>query len=944
MKKNTFFKIIILSIAFIMPTIIKAVASDQLYPGGICYNPRENTPIYMESFPEILTIKEYRRNLPGEDSFNSSTWYHYHRSYFETSNTRDWYFVDGWGNDTDTSNHIIKTSLIATRKASEYGSNVLCPDINNQYTYYNSSDIVFIARTYKLSYSLESPAANGVKINKDVTGTDGLKGDVIDATNKHEYYITHNENRNQYPTYQKITSSNLTADELSNCGVSGSEMASCDEKWLRIQAGIAAIIDKSVSVITGDPAINYSNLRYGTAEFFWAEYAMQLFLFEVTGKEIYRPTGNQYLAYLNACNEKGTETVDIEKFIEEYKRLAYDAYGHVDLEGNIVTVGTNGFKFNKLGEQAIELQFKKDGNKYKSDPIQFKESHPEIKDFNINLYKKGNSNLTTIEGKTSVDIKGNDYYIIIDAENLEPGNYAINISVANAQKYSNTFLYRPKPTSINKPEDYSPIAVSLTTKSIVLNGNISFEGGSEVSEIPACTITKQEAGCANYTYGYNSCSVPNTEVEFFGKLICRIQCNETYNLLLDGINLVLPKPSSNNGILAGTYQSISGPTVIHDKYCSFYMNEDDLNSAYEMKKSACPKICPDSSGENCFPDPECIEEIYKEYEKTINKCVNGETGIKSIKQIYMEMNSVDDANNDNINEINLGLFSDYRLASEKITNFATDPNDGRFNEFNNNFLSTYSYSNTFTYSVAGNRNKNIGLDIVYDVNANSTTSYPSTKYYSNVSNSISTPINLNSGTYYYNINGLTNIFNENFKSIYGAGISDSITNCPYNVLARNINSPKCTGSDCSNPDTSFKMVKIKMAYRPIDLTTPFPGQNYNGTQRKSGSNWSESNINKYITNNREVDTNEVYQKDPIYIIDLDASKMNYIKNYNKTTSYDDFTLECTPGTGKECISKFLRGKIDGYNIDLLGNKTSCSELEIPTSSSEANPKFAECAK
>ena len=50
------------------------------------------------------------------------------------------------------------------------------------------------------------------------------------------------------------------------------------------------------------------------------------------------------------------------------------------------------------------------------------------------------------------------------------------------------------------------------------------------------------------------------------------------------------------------------------------------------------------------------------------------------------------------------------------------------------------------------------------------------------------------------------------------------------------------------------------------------------------------------------------------MLGIDSSKIKAIREYNKTHVYDDFELDCTEGTGTECISKFLR---DYDNVDFL---------------------------
>ena len=110
----------------------------------------------------------------------------------------------------------------------------------------------------------------------------------------------------------------------------------------------------------------------------------------------------------------------------------------------------------------------------------------------------------------------------------------------------------------------------------------------------------------------------------------------------------------------------------------------------------------------------------------------------------------------------------------------------------------------------------------------------------------------------------------------------------------------------------------RIIYRPIDLTNPFPGQtNY---QRATGGNWCTYNmktgkttckntnavVTSHITNNRSSANEDVYSLNPLYEVELDATTIKKIKEYNKTNHYDDFTLNCPKGS--PCYSTWLREK------------------------------------
>ena len=99
-----------------------------------------------------------------------------------------------------------------------------------------------------------------------------------------------------------------------------------------------------------------------------------------------------------------------------------------------------------------------------------------------------------------------------------------------------------------------------------------------------------------------------------------------------------------------------------------------------------------------------------------------------------------------------------------------------------------------------------------------------------------------------------------------------------------------------------------------------PGESGNG--RSSGSNWigdtdilgSITNyIDAFITNNRGVTTNEVYNMRPMYQFVLTPANIRSIRQYNKNhgNDYNDFTLSCNDGL--YCSSSFLAdGQDNGY--------------------------------
>lgn len=169
--------------------------------------------------------------------------------------------------------------------------------------------------------------------------------------------------------------------------------------------------------------------------------------------------------------------------------------------------------------------------------------------------------------------------------------------------------------------------------------------------------------------------------------------------------------------------------------------------------------------------------------------------------------------------------------------------------------------------------------------------------------------------------------------IEGHFVKNATYSCKYKVINRII---PCVGEDCDStinpPDSGNNKSKgVNVIYRPISLINPFPGESGNG--RDAGSNWSSEDITDYITNNRRVKQNSIYDQTPLYSFTLTASSINKIKDYNAKTNYDDFNLKCNQPYGKRCRSDFLKS-IANYGVTV--NEGKC--YNVGTSS------FYSCAQ
>ena len=135
-----------------------------------------------------------------------------------------------------------------------------------------------------------------------------------------------------------------------------------------------------------------------------------------------------------------------------------------------------------------------------------------------------------------------------------------------------------------------------------------------------------------------------------------------------------------------------------------------------------------------------------------------------------------------------------------------------------------------------------------------------------------------------------------------------------------------------------------IVYRTISLTNPFPG--ISGTGRIPGDNWNKLLRNSdgtlfqfrgnkvkaydyYIKYNRGYNDYDVYQAEPLYVIKLDSARIKKIREYNKKKKYDYNNCDLNCKNGEKCLSKFLRGQADGFNINLIDSGT-CKSINHST--------------
>ncbi len=128
------------------------------------------------------------------------------------------------------------------------------------------------------------------------------------------------------------------------------------------------------------------------------------------------------------------------------------------------------------------------------------------------------------------------------------------------------------------------------------------------------------------------------------------------------------------------------------------------------------------------------------------------------------------------------------------------------------------------------------------------------------------------------------------------------------------NDPDCPFFTCDDPNGCT--TGLNLIYRPVSLKDPFPNrtQGYNWEGTYNGKTYKEI----FITKSRGANDNEIYQKEPMYVITLTPTDIRSIRQYNRTHSYNDFNLRCN-SDGLECTSDFIRRNADYSYMFELGN-------------------------
>jgi len=209
----------------------------------------------------------------------------------------------------------------------------------------------------------------------------------------------------------------------------------------------------------------------------------------------------------------------------------------------------------------------------------------------------------------------------------------------------------------------------------------------------------------------------------------------------------------------------------------------------------------------------------------------------------------------------------------------------------------YQYTNKVTGS-----NKNTGSIKIYTP-------------YSNLPVAFATP----EGKYNYVISVSTLGSGHKFNNRNNVNLN--YYECYYKVKNKILEDDPDSDPDPDDPTGGGggKLDGLNVIYRPISLKDPFPS--IDGDGRRPGENWNNSSyIYNFITNNRDVDTYDIYTDlDPLYTITLTPGLIQEIREYNEQQEknnrggYTDFNLTCD-SNGRKCKSKFIRESLTNYNF------------------------------
>lgn len=410
-----------------------------------------------------------------------------------------------------------------------------------------------------------------------------------------------------------------------------------------------------------------------------------------------------------------------------------------------------------------------------------------------------------------------------------------------------------------------------------------------------------------------NCVVNNSVYSYLSD--CNLYCSDTITTDFSGIYDTFIGNNKLNAIQSGKYQSIKGnPKITITKSCYQSSSKVDcpnvaesfkikLNSDYKTNNML---LKVDGKSYTLIGNPSISNNGYSSatitYEYKLDENIN--------KYINIETMKGDTLTEENKNKviINGTPMIITNKESYGVYNYNLDVS----NTVLNKYISSSNALRNFKNTVNDKYNIQNKMTIIY--NGKEATSYESK--------------NLNYSCSYTKYNASDGCLCP--ENICCDSVTCQPVECPcvceseYGCL----NDGKCTPikpqSNVCDPEKEMCVI-----YRPISLTDPFPG--VDGDGRIPGNNWNRvvkidgtnyySVIDYYITHNRGYNDYEIYQAEPLYVIKLDSKTIKAIRAYNdyKDNDYNDFDLECS--NGENCISKFLRGKVDHFSINLIDSGT-----------------------
>lgn len=494
------------------------------------------------------------------------------------------------------------------------------------------------------------------------------------------------------------------------------------------------------------------------------------------------------------------------------------------------------------------------------------------------------------------------------------------------------------------------------------------------------TVTKKYLSSYNYSLKINGVSYGTNYVELNDN---KIRVKIPSELITTSTSISLNLSSTRSYNMANMKDCASNKQPIAESYVT--------STSKDYSASASGTITPDYCIANFKANDKNsrieLYEILKSQGKNYNNLLNfneldAEKACKNVSCDYNKEYSCFNAlfnNNVTFNENNLSCYNDYHSVSDSkiycLTTFNlknyiegnkinfTSINGQMIKELLSNPIATgiltqkcYSFSPlpeslTLKYSDYVGKIKFDNKELIYNVD-------DTDKITNLIQNgnefSITIPINYSLPEVYVK-NGSGKVSENNCdtcKSL-GNGIltkfmySDEKIILPFEMnFERNIFDDINISSDSEKSCTYTPFYEIiiennlQLEYRSIDPKNPFPGKS--GNFRKVGKNWcdglmcsgnaQENDLVKNVIINR----NDSYNKTGVgakYTITLTPSDIRIIREYNKLTTYDDYTLYCE-NDGNDCYSRFLNGMKNGtlefYNTEtnkieknwVLQNKTN----------------------